>query len=80
MNDRSVVFRAGPDSEPSDKVAARLRAGGVEVLNEQPNILLVMGASHTVSEALGDVPGWRVSGETKTAPPVTREKALKPPG
>ena len=80
MSDRTVVYRAGPNSETSDKVAARLRAGGVEVLNQQPNILLVNGASHAVSQALGDVPGWNVSAETKTPPPSTREKALKPPG
>jgi len=79
MSDRTVVYRADPNSEPSDKVAARLRAGGVEVLNEQPHILLVNGASHAVSQALGDVAGWSVSAETKTPPPTTREKALKPP-
>ena len=79
MSDRTVVYRAGPNSESSDKVAARLRAGGVEIVNEQPNILLVNGASQTVSKALGDVAGWSVSGETKVPPPSTREKVLKPP-
>ncbi|HEV7409914.1 MAG TPA: hypothetical protein VGO01_15650 [Bradyrhizobium sp.] len=79
MSDHTVVYRAGPNSEASDKVAARLRAGGVEVLNEQPNILLVNATSHAVSQALGDVAGWSVSAETKTPPPTTREKALKLP-
>jgi hypothetical protein len=79
MADQTVVFRANPDSEASDKVAARLRAGGVEVVDEKPNILLVNGASQIVSKALGDVAGWSVSGQTKVPPPSTREKVLKPP-
>ena len=77
MSDQTVVYRAHPDSEASDKVAARLRAGGVEILDEQPDILLVNGARQIVSEALGNAAGWSVSGETKIAPPNTRMKVLK---
>ena len=79
MADQTVVFRAKPDLEAADKVAARLRAGGVEVVDEKPNILLVNGASQIVSKALGDAAGWSVSGQTKVPPPSTREKVLKPP-
>jgi hypothetical protein len=79
MSDHTVVFRASPKSEASDKVAARLRAGGVEIVEEQPNMLLVNGARHTISKALGDADGWSLATETKTPPPATREKVLKPP-
>lgn len=79
MAERTVVFRAGPNSEPSDKVASRLRAGGIEIVEEQPNMLLVTGAMQTISKALGDAGGWKLTAETKTPPPSTREKILKPP-
>ena len=78
MSDRTVVFRADPNSEPSEKVAARLRAGGVEIVEEQPNMLLVAGAKRIISRALGDAQGWSLSAETKVPPPSTREKVLKP--
>jgi hypothetical protein len=79
MSDRTVVFRADPNSEPSEKVAARLRAGGVEIVEEQPNMLLVAGAKQIISRALGDAQGWSLSAETTVLPPSTREKVLKPP-
>jgi hypothetical protein len=77
MAERTVVFRADPNSESSDKVASRLRAEGVEIVEEQPNMLLVTGAKQTISKALAE--GWRLTVETKTPPPSTREKVLKPP-
>ncbi|MDO9296408.1 hypothetical protein [Bradyrhizobium sp.] len=79
MSDRTVVFRAGSNSEPSEQVAARLRAGGVEIVEQQPNMLLVAGTKRTVSKALGDAQGWSLSVETKVPPPRMREKVLKPP-
>ena len=79
MSDRTVVYRANPHSEASDKVAARLRAGGVKIVEEQPNMLLVAGAKQTISKALGDKAGWSLSSETKVPPPTTRQKVLKPP-
>ena len=79
MNDRTVVFRAGSNSEPSEQVAARLRAGDVEIVEELPNMLLVSGTKKTVGKALGDAPGWSLSVETAVSPPPTREKVLKPP-
>ena len=79
MAERSVVFRADPNSESSDKIASRLRAEGIEIVEEQPNMLLVAGAKQTISKALGNAGGWRLTAETKTPPPSTREKVLKPP-
>jgi hypothetical protein len=79
MAERTVVFRADPNSESSDKVASRLRAGGVEIVEVQPNMLLVTGAKQTISKALANSGGWSLTAETKTPPPSTREKILKPP-
>lgn len=79
MAERIVVFRADPSSESSDKVASRLRAEGVEIVEEQPNMLLVAGAKQTISKALGNAEGWKLTPETKTPPPSTREKILKSP-
>jgi hypothetical protein len=79
MTEHTVVFRAKTGSEASDKVAARLRAGGVEIVEEQPNMLLVNGARQTISDALGNAEGWSLTAETKAPPPSTREKVLKPP-
>ena len=78
MAERTVVYRANPNSESSDKIASRLLAGGIEIVDEQQNMLLVNGATQAISKALGDAPGWSVSAETKTPPPNTREKILKP--
>ncbi|QAU46319.1 hypothetical protein [Bradyrhizobium guangzhouense] len=79
MSERTVVFRAGPQSEASESVAERLRAGGVEIVEQQPNMLLVAGARQAISKALGDAGGWKLTAETTTPPPKTREKILKPP-
>ena len=79
MAERTVVFRADPKSESSDKVASRLRAGGIEIVEQQPNMLLVTGARQAISKALADSGGWSLTAETRTAPPDTREKILKPP-
>lgn len=79
MAERSVVFRADPNSESSDKIASRLRAEGIEIVEEQPNMLLVTGARQTISKALANAEGWRLTAETTTPPPSTREKVLKPP-
>jgi hypothetical protein len=78
MAKRTIVYRASPDSEASDKVASRLRARGIEVVDEQQNMLLVEGAIQAISSALGDGAGWNLTAETKTPPPDTRKKILKP--
>jgi hypothetical protein len=59
-------------------VASRLRAKGIEIVDEQQNMLLVEGAPHTISDAPGDQAGWNLTAETKTPPPETRKKILKP--
>jgi hypothetical protein len=79
MSERTVVFRAGPKSEALESVAERLRAGGVQIVEQQPNMLLVAGARQAISKALDDVEGWKLTAESVTPPPSTREKILKPP-
>ena len=78
MAERTIVYRANPDSEASGKVASRLRAKGIEIVDEQQNMLLVEGTMQTISRALGDKAGWNLTVETKTPPPDTRKKILKP--
>ena len=78
MAERTIVYRANPNSEASDKVASRLRASGIDIVDEQQNMLRVNGAIPMISKALGDAAGWSLSSETKTPPPKTREKILKP--
>ena len=53
MGQRTVVFRANPNSESSGQVASRLRAGGVDIVEEQANMILVDGAGEAISKALG---------------------------
>jgi hypothetical protein len=79
MSERTVVFRAGPKSEAPENVAERLRASGVQIVEQQPNMLLVSGTHQAISKALDDVEGWKLTAETTTPPPATREKILKPP-
>ena len=78
MAERTIVYRANPDSDTSDKVASRLRARGIEIVDEQQNMPLVNGAIQKISKALGDAAGWNLTAETKTPPPDTRKKILKP--
>ncbi|MCP3400971.1 MULTISPECIES: hypothetical protein [unclassified Bradyrhizobium] len=79
MSERTVVFRADPKSEACESVVKRLRAEGLEIVEQQPNMLLVAGAPRAISKALGDAEGWKLTEETSTPPPKTREKVLKPP-
>jgi hypothetical protein len=78
MAERTIVYRASPDSEASSNVASRLRAKGIEIVDEQQNMLLVEGGMQTIRSALGDKAGWDLTAETKTPPPDTRKKILKP--
>ena len=78
MAERTIVYRVSPDSEASGKMASRLRAKGIEIVDEQQNMLLVEGAVQTISNALGDKAGWNLTAETKTPRPDTRKKILKP--
>lgn len=79
MGDRTVVFRADPDAETSDRLTERLRASGIEILDQQPNMLLVSGAAKSVKDALGDAKGWNLSPESTIPQPETRVRAVKPP-
>jgi hypothetical protein len=78
MAERTIVYRANPDSEAPGTVASRLRAKGIEIVDEQQNMLLVEGALKTIRGALGDKAGWDLTAETKTPPPDARKKILKP--
>jgi hypothetical protein len=71
--DRTVVYRAGSSSESTDKVVGRLRAAGVEIVDEQPHMLLVSGAKKNISKAVDDAEGWSITGETTVSHPPTRE-------
>ena len=79
MSERIVIFRAAPNSEPSESVAERLRAEGIEIVDHQPNMLLVAGARQAISKALGNAGGWKLTAETRVAPPDPRKKILRPP-
>ncbi|WP_156332482.1 hypothetical protein [Rhodopseudomonas sp. AAP120] len=79
MSSHTVVFRAGPSSHTGDEVAERLRAGGVKVVDEQPNMLLVSGSRTRISKALGNAQGWSLTAETRTPHPDVRKSVLKPP-
>ena len=78
MAERTIVYRAHPNSQTSEEVASRLRAEGIEIVDEQQNMLLVNGAMKTIGKALRGAEGCSLSAETKTPPPNTREKMLKP--
>lgn len=76
---RTVVYRGASSSEPTEKVAGRLRAAGVEIVDETPHMLLVSGAKKNISRAVNDAEGWSLTAETGIALPPTREKISKPP-
>ena len=79
MTDRVVVYSAKPDSEASGSVAERLRARGVQIVEEQPTMLLVKGAADAIKHVIDQVDGWDLTAEQKVEPPRTRERVLKPP-
>ena len=79
MAKRVVVHSNRPDAETVEKVAGRLRARGVEIVDQQPHMLLVAGDKETVGHALGDAQGWSVSDLTTVPPPTTRFSIGKPP-
>jgi hypothetical protein len=79
MTTRAVVHRLGDDSEPVDNVTSRLRSGGIQVLDQQPHMLLVTGSKDSVSSALGELRGWKVSEVTTIPHPSTRPEVLKKP-
>ena len=76
---RAVVHRVDTESAAVDTVSSRLRSSGVEILDTQPNMLLVAGGRDDVARALEGLQGWRVTEETKVPPPRTRPQVLKQP-
>jgi hypothetical protein len=79
MSERVVVHSVEADAEPGTEVAQRLRANGVEIVEQQPNMFLVSGDHKAVGAALGGARGWKVSPLTTVPPPSTRQWVLKPP-
>ena len=79
MANRVVVHSNRPDAEAVEKIAGRLRAHGVEIVDQQPHMLLVAGDKETVGHALGNAQGWSVSEQTTVPPPTTRFSISKPP-
>ena len=79
MSDRVVVYSVAADAEPDAEVARRLREKGVEIIEQQPHMLLLSGDPQAIGQALGAARGWRIGGETKVPPPRTRERLLKRP-
>ncbi len=79
MTDRVVVYSAKANSEASGSVAKRLRAGGVKIVEEQPNMLLVQGAAAAIKHVVDQIDGWDLTAEQKVEPPPTRKRVLKPP-
>jgi hypothetical protein len=79
MSDRVVVYSVAADAEPGAEIARRMREKGVEIIEQQPHMLLLTGDPQTIGQALGGARGWKVGGETMTPPPRTRERVLKRP-
>ena len=79
MGDRVIAYKSSPNSEDAASVAMRLRARGVEIVDEQPQMLLLSGADDVIGHVIGAAPGWKVTVEETVAPPRTRESVRKPP-
>jgi hypothetical protein len=79
MSERMVVHSVSANAELDTAVAQRLHAGGVQVIDQQPHMLLVEGDKATIFRALNDVRGWTVSPLTTVPPPRTRERVLRRP-
>jgi len=79
MTDRVVVYSSGANSEASGTVADRLRASGVQIVEEQPKMILVKGASAAIKKVVDKIPGWDLTAEETVEAPPTRERVLKPP-
>lgn len=79
MSDRVVVHSVKCDAAPATDVLQRLRDKGIEIIEQQPHMMLVLGDLQTVSQALGVALGWTVSKLVTTPPPSTRERVLRRP-
>lgn len=79
MSDRVVVYSNTADAEDVRTVAGRLRSNGIDVVDEQTHMLLVVGSSEAIRRALGDARGWQLTEPQPVERPRTRERILKPP-
>jgi hypothetical protein len=79
MGNGVVVYSAEAVSEKAGNVSARLREHGVEILEEQPQMLLVSGPRRAIDHALSDSRGWNLTPLTKAPPPRTQYQIRKPP-
>jgi hypothetical protein len=72
MSDSVVVYNTDPAGESVSEVAQKLRASGVDIIEQQPYTLLVSGDAGTISRALQKMAGWSIT-QTRTFPhPQTR--------
>jgi hypothetical protein len=79
MSDRVVVHRVGQVGEPDAEVARRLRADGVEIIEQTPHMILASGDRAAIARAIAGAGGWSVSEFTTVPHPRTREGVLKRP-
>lgn len=79
MGDRVVVHSTSADAEDVRQIVDRLTSRGVEVIEEQPHMLLVAGTKAAIGRALADARGWEAAALTMIEHPRTRERVLKPP-
>lgn len=79
MAERLVVYSVGSDAAAHGAVAEQLRARGVEIVEEQPHMILVSGSGEQIGLALEAVRGWKVTGLTTTPLPDQRYRVRKPP-
>jgi hypothetical protein len=79
MGSRVVVHALHANAEAVEHVAGRLRSCGVEIVDTQPHMLLVTGASEAVRRALGDARGWAVSEEVTVPRPRVRPNVDRKP-
>ncbi len=79
MADRVVVHSVEADAETVKEVSGRLRSRGIEIVEEQPHMLLVSGSKDIVGRALANAHGWKVTELTAVPRPKMRERILKSP-
>jgi hypothetical protein len=74
-----IVHSVAADALADEEVVRRLNAGGIQIVEQQPHMLLVIGDRATIERALSDAPGWSITPLTSVPPPDTRERVLKRP-
>jgi hypothetical protein len=79
MSDRVVVYSTSADADAVDRVADSLRSQGVELIEQQPHMLLVTGTKDAISRLLGKTHGWGVTELSTVPPPRTRQRIVKGP-